>query len=532
MCDRRFLLILILAALAGCEAASTAPAPATSAAARPYELPVSEASAAPPQFNTEAYDHLPEADFLAVADSPFSTFAIDVDTASYSNVRRFLNQGQRPPSGAVRIEELVNYFPYDYAPPAGNQPFAMNGEVAACPWNPEHRLVRIGLQGQKMATTERPPCQLVFLIDVSGSMSSENKLPLVRRSLSALVEQLTGQDRVAIVTYAGSSGVVLPSTPASQKHTIISAIESLGSSGSTNGATGIQSAYQLSQENFLTKGVNRVILCTDGDFNVGTTDTGSLVELIEDKARSGTSLSVLGFGMGNYKDSMMEKLADHGNGNYGYIDTFAEARKLLIEQMSGTLVTIAKDVKIQVEFNPALVQSYRLLGYENRALKTQDFRDDKKDAGEIGAGHSVTALYEVVPRGANTPLPAIPASRYQQPGTPTAAADSTELMNVRVRYLPPAGGAAVESAFPITDSDRRFDEATTDFRFAASVASFGMLLRESKYKGSATWRQVASWAEPGTRNDPHGYRSEFLKLIDLAASLSPTVPQAQVTTRE
>lgn len=513
--------VLTVLVLAGCSQPAGPEAIPTTAGVFSESLPSRQA----PDFQTESYDHIEEADFLSVATSPFSTFSIDVDTASYSNVRRFLNQGQRPPAGAVRIEELVNYFPYHYAPPEGDAPFAMNAEVARCPWKPEHRLVRLGLQGRQILEEQRPPCQLVFLVDVSGSMNDDRKLPLVRRSLSAMVEHLRDQDRVAIVTYAGSSGIVLPSTSARQKRQIITAIESLGAGGSTNGAEGIQTAYRLAQENLLESGVNRVILCTDGDFNVGISDTSSLVDLITVKAKSGVSLSVLGFGMGNYKDSLMEKLADKGNGNYAYIDSYTEARKVLIEQMAGTLVTIAKDVKIQVEFNPARVQSYRLIGYENRALKTEDFRNDQKDAGEIGAGHSVTALYEVVPAGVETASPGAPESKYQKSGALTVASQSSELMNVRVRHLPPNGGVAVENAFPVQDSDRAFDGASADYRFAAAVASFGMLLRDSNYKGTATWRQVAAWAEPGTANDSEGYRREFLTLIDQAAHVCPATTE-------
>ncbi len=484
----------------------------------------------PPDFNTEAYDSIEESRFLTVQESPFSTFGIDVDTASYSNVRRFLTNGSLPPEGAVRIEELVNYFPYQYLPPQGPEPFAMNAEVAACPWRPEHRLVRVGLKGKEMEYGERPACQLVFLVDVSGSMAGENRLPLVIRSLSALVASLDEQDQIAIVTYAGSSGIALPSTSARQKHTLISAIESLRSGGSTNGASGIVTAYQLARQNFIEHGVNRVILCTDGDFNVGVTDASSLVELIQKEAQSGVYLSVLGFGMGNYQDARMEQLADKGNGNYAYIDGYAEARKVLVEQMAGTLVTIAKNVKIQVEFNPAQVQAYRLIGYENRALATQDFRNDKKDAGEIGAGHTVTALYEVVPQGVEFATPDIPESKYQKPAKSTREALAHELMNVRVRYQPPAGGDATELEFPIPDADQRFERASKDFQFASAVAAFGMLLRNSEHKGVATWEAVSEWAAPAVSTDPEGYRQEFLTLVNMAKSV-PGSPVAQRRSR-
>ena len=501
------------------EYAPAAGAPAQWPTPLPHPTP---GESQPPEFNTEAYDSIEEARFLTVQESPFSTFGIDVDTASYSNVRRFLTNGSLPPTGAVRIEELINYFPYQYTPPQGPEPFAMNAEVAACPWRPEHRLVRVGLKGKVMEYGERPACQLVFLVDVSGSMAGENRLPLVIRSLSALVASLDEQDQIAIVTYAGSSGVALPSTSARQKHTLISAIESLRSGGSTNGAGGIVAAYQLARQNFIEHGVNRVILCTDGDFNVGVTDASSLVELIQKEAQSGVYLSVLGFGMGNYQDARMEQLADKGNGNYAYIDSYAEARKVLVEQMAGTLVTIAKDVKIQVEFNPAQVQAYRLIGYENRALAPQDFRNDKKDAGEIGAGHTVTALYQVVPQGVEFTTPDIPESKYQKPSKPTREALAHELMNVRVRYQPPAGGAATEIEFPIPDSDQRFERASKDFQFASAVAAFGMLLRNSEHKGVATWEAVSEWASTAVSTDPEGYRQEFLTLVDMAKRLQTT----------
>ena len=499
-------------------AAASATSPAPFSPLDPFALhdPV------PPESNTEAYDSIEESRFLTVQESPFSTFGIDVDTASYSNVRRFLTSGSLPPSGAVRIEELINYFPYQYTPPDGAEPFAMNAEVAACPWRPEHRLVRVGLKGKEIAYGERPACQLVFLVDVSGSMAGENRLPLVIRSLSALVASLDEQDQIAIVTYAGSSGVALPSTSARQKHTLITAIESLRSGGSTNGASGIVTAYELARQNFIELGVNRVILCTDGDFNVGTTDASSLVELIQKEAQSGVFLSVLGFGMGNYQDARMEQLADKGNGNYAYIDSYAEARKVLVEQMAGTLVTIAKDVKIQVEFNPAQVQAYRLIGYENRALATQDFRNDKKDAGEIGAGHTVTALYEVVPQGVEFVTPDIPESKYQKPSKPTHAALVDELMNVRVRYQPPVGGAATELEFAIRDTDQRFERASKDFQFAGAVAAFGMQLRNSKHKGVTTWDAIQEWASPAASSDTEGYRQEFLSLVEMAKRLQPT----------
>ncbi|MEI8312400.1 MAG: VWA domain-containing protein, partial [Verrucomicrobiota bacterium] len=355
------------------------------------------------KFNTEAYDVVQENVFLDAKANPLSTFSIDVDTASYANVRRFLNSDQLPPAGAVRIEELINYFPYSYPQPDAEVPFSVSVETARPPWAPEHELVRIGIKGRELEARNRPASNLVFLVDVSGSMQPENKLPLLKRSLRALVENLGDEDRVAVAVYAGSSGLVLPPTPGSDKRRIRAAIDQLGAGGSTNGAQGIRLAYETARENFLKEGNNRVILCTDGDFNVGTTSQSSLVKLIEKERASGVFLSVLGFGDGNLKDSTMEKLADKGNGNYAYIDSFSEGRKVLVEEMGGTLFTIAKDVKIQVEFNPARVAGYRLIGYENRLLAKEDFNNDKKDAGEIGAGHAVTALYEVVPAGKSLP---------------------------------------------------------------------------------------------------------------------------------
>ena len=369
------------------------------------------------EFNTETYDEIVENEFLLAQSNPLSTFSIDVDTAAYANVRRFLTHGQKPPPGAVRIEELVNYFSYDYPWPEGDVPFAVNAEIAGCPWAPEHRLVRFGLKGRVIEADSRPVSNLVFLLDVSGSMADENKLPLVKNAMRLLVEQLGENDRVAIVVYAGSSGLVLPSTTADQKQTILTAFDRLNAGGSTNGGEGIELAYQVAVENYINGGVNRVILCTDGDFNIGTTDRSSLVRLIEEKAASGVALTVLGFGMGNYKDATVEQLADKGNGNYAYIDTLNEARKVLVEQMTGTLITIAKDVKIQVDFNPAQVAAYRLIGYENRLLKAEDFDDDTEDAGEIGAGHTVPALYEIIPVGVDVPESmTAPQSKYQQPG--------------------------------------------------------------------------------------------------------------------
>ncbi|QDU39162.1 von Willebrand factor [Maioricimonas rarisocia] len=472
-------------------------------------------------FSMETYDRIVENAFRTVMDHPLSTFSIDVDTASYSNVRRYLNNGQLPPPGAVRIEELVNYFPYDYPAPNGDVPFAVNAEIAGCPWEPRHRLVRFGLKGKVIEADQRPPSNLVFLLDVSGSMQNTNKLPLVKQAMQLLVERLDENDTVAIAVYAGSSGLVLPPTPASRKHVILSAMERLRAGGSTNGGQGIELAYSTAMSDFIEGGTNRVILCTDGDFNIGVTDQSQLVRMIEEKAKSGVFLSVLGFGMGNYKDSTMEKLADHGNGNYAYIDTFAEARKVLVEQLTGTLVTIAKDVKIQVEFNPAQVAAYRLVGYENRMLAKEDFNDDTKDAGEIGAGHTVTALYEIVPRGVESPaLANVDPLKYQQPTGLSTEAMSTEVLTLKLRYKEPDGQTSRKLEFPIRESDATFATASREFQFASAVAAFGMLLRQSEHKGVATYAAVEEWATPAIEADAEGYREEFLRLVRIAAGLA------------
>jgi len=476
-------------------------------------------------FNNEAYAFRKDNDYQRVVDHPLSTFSVDVDTASYANVRRFLTQGQRPPADAVRIEELVNYFPYRYAPPTGNVPFAAHLEVASAPWASEHRLVRIGLKGREVSDAQRPAANLVFLLDVSGSMNEPNKLPLVKQSLRLLVNKLRSDDHVAIAVYAGASGLALPSTPANRKAEILEAIDRLQAEGSTNGAMGIQLAYDIVKANFVPGGVNRVILATDGDWNVGTTNEGELLRLIGEKAKSGVFLTVLGFGMGNLKDSMLEQLADKGNGNYAYIDTLAEAKKSLVEQAGGTLVTIAKDVKIQVEFNPAQVQAYRLIGYENRLLAKEDFNDDKVDAGEIGAGHTVTALYEVVPAGTESPVqaPGVDALKYLKPvsgvGSKEPGAMTGELLTVKIRYKEPTGEVSSKLEFPLRDTGARFEEASADFKFAAAVAAFGMELRGSPHKGSLTLAAVADWGRAGLVDDAGGYRNEFLGLVKQAEAL-------------
>ncbi len=603
----------------------------------PYQGSISEPQTA------EMFDELAENAFLTARETPLSTFSIDVDTASYSIVRRFLNNQQQPPKGAVRIEELLNYFTYDYELPQGDAPFSAAMEVSACPWAPGHRLVRIGLKGREIARDRRPASNLVFLIDVSGSMMPENKLPLLKQSLGLLIDQLGSEDQVAIVVYAGSSGCVLD--PTHDKRKMHAALSKLEAGGSTNGGSGIQLAYHLAEKSFIRGGTNRVILATDGDWNVGITDHRELLDLIKRKAKSGVFLTVLGVGMDNLKDAMLVKLADSGNGNYAYLDTLMEAKKVLVEQLSGTLVTIAKDVKIQVEFNPAQVGSYRLIGYEKRMLAKQDFNDDKKDAGEIGAGHTVTALYEIVPAGqqllamqkavdplkyqpapapaapapsdpeapaapavpsepAPTPLPvAAPLPTLPRPrlaATPTngrpllsedkssterakeeiapklfdekptaegqklakgeqrdaageadartrqlhpetkaagaalamadkAKADAgarlpvavrNELLTLKLRYKEPEGDTSKLLEFPLTDRGTPWEQSSRDFRFAAAVAGYGMLLRDSPYKGEMTWSAVAEWATEGKGTDVSGYRAEFLGLLDKARAVS------------
>lgn len=545
-------------------------------------------------FNTEAYDAVQENVFLAVKDNRLSTFSIDVDTASYANVRRFLQGDQLPPPGAIRIEELLNYFSYAYPQPEGEVPFSVNLEVRRAPWDASRELVRIGLKGRDLPASERVPANLVFLVDVSGSMDSPAKLPLLQRSLSGLVENLSPKDRVAIVVYAGSSGVVLPSTPGTDKPRILEALGNLKAGGSTNGASGIQLAYDIARKNFLKEGTNRVILCTDGDFNVGTTNQSELVRLIEKERLSGVFLSVLGFGSGNLKDSTMEKLADKGNGNYSYIDSLNEGRKVLVEQMGATLFTLAKDVKIQVEFNPARVAGYRLIGYENRLLAKEDFNDDKKDAGEIGAGHTVTAFYEVIPAGQALPdRPSVDPLKYgtEEPGAlanheelrglivnlrnltfqekallasgmaeghpkvksvravraviekqskdladallnserlsqeelvEILKSDSSELLTVKLRYKAPDGDKSKRIEVPLAAPEiPAFDQASSDFQFAAAVAAFGMKLRGSPTAGKISWSDIQKIVRANLGEDPGSYRAEFLTLIERAARLRP-----------
>jgi Ca-activated chloride channel family protein len=440
-------------------------------------------------------------------------------------VRRFINEGSLPPKDAVRVEEMINYFTYDYPQASDDKPFAVHVDVASCPWETSHRLVRIGLKGKEIATDKRGPSNLVFLLDVSGSMTPPERLPLVRQAMRLLVEKLTENDRVAIVVYAGASGLALPSTTGDHKELILEALENLQAGGSTNGADGIQLAYKIAADNFIKGGVNRVVLATDGDFNVGVTSQGDLIRLIEEKAKSGVFLSVLGVGTDNLKDSTMQKLADKGNGNYAYLDSLDEARKVLVQQMNGTLVTIAKDVKIQVEFNPARVASYRLIGYEKRMLRTEDFNNDKVDAGEIGAGHAVTALYEVVPMGATNPAASVPPVdplRYSsnERWTSTQATSSNEMLTVKLRYKKPDGDKSELVERAVTDSDGKFENAPVDLKFAAAVAAFGMILRDSEYRGNGTFAAVLEWAQEGKGSDANGYRAGFIELVRKAQAFS------------
>ena len=479
--------------------------------------------------NTEAYDHVPENGFVAVEKRDVSTFSIDVDTASYANVRRFLMQHRRlPPADAVRVEELINYFNYDYAPPAADSPhpFAAHVEVTGCPWNSAHRLARIGIKGRVLEQGKRPRANLVFLLDVSGSMDQPNKLPLLKQSMKLLVGNLTENDRVAIVVYAGASGVVLPSTAAANSGEILAALSRLNAGGSTNGGAGIQLAYDIAQQNFAKEGVNRVVLCTDGDFNVGVTDRGALTRLIEEKAKSGVFLSVLGFGSGNYKDATMEQLSNKGNGNYAYIDSLREARKALVEEMGGTLVTIAKDVKIQVYFNPAEVAGWRLIGYENRLLAAQDFNDDKKDAGEIGAGHTVTALYEIIPAGTALPGKVDPNPFKEAPKELDVGKEPRKgLLQLRLRYKQPAGDTSTLMESIVEDGGGSFDQSSKDLQFAAAVAGFAQILRGSSHVEGMGLEAVAEIASSALGEDRGGYRAEFVDLCRMAGQLEADAPR-------
>ena len=471
-------------------------------------------------FNTEDYDNIVENKFLTATQNPLSTFSIDVDEAAYSNIRRYLENGTMPPPGAVRIEEMINYFDYEYNKPQNEDPFTINTEIAACPWNQQHKLVHIGLQGKEVAIENLPSSNFVFLVDVSGSMDQPNKLPLVQASLNMLVDRLRENDKVAIVVYAGNAGLVLPSTNGTHKTKIKDAIDDLRAGGSTAGGEGIQLAYKIARENFIKDGNNRIVLATDGDFNVGISSDDELVRLIENERRAGVFLSVLGYGMGNYKDNKMQQLADKGNGNHSYIDNINEARKVLVTEFSSTLFTIAKDVKIQIEFNPAKVQAYRLVGYENRMLAAEDFNDDTKDAGEIGAGHTVTALYEIIPVGVkDTFIKSVDALKYQV-DEKKLATNTNDIMTIKLRYKQPEGDISKLIQQSITDVQSDLGKTSDNFRFSAAVAEFGLLLRNSEYKQEASFEQVVSLAKGARGKDEYGYRSEFFRLVESARSFA------------
>jgi Ca-activated chloride channel family protein len=474
------------------------------------------------EFNTEDYDNISENRFLKAADNPLSTFSIDVDAASYSNVRRFLNQGQLPPAGAVRIEEMINYFHYDYPQPENGDPFSINTEISDAPWNKDHKLVMIGLQGKKIPVAGLPPSNLVFLVDVSGSMDMPNKLPLVKASMKMLVDQLREEDKVAMVVYAGAAGLVLPPTRGADKTKIKDAIDNLDAGGSTAGGAGIRLAYKTAKEFFIKEGNNRVILCTDGDFNIGESSDDAMERLIEEERKSGVFLTVLGYGMGNYKDSKMQKLADKGNGNHAYIDGMGEAKKVLVNEFGGTLFTIAKDVKLQLEFNPAKVQGYRLIGYENRMLAKEDFNDDKKDAGELGSGHTVTALYEIIPVGVqDTFLSKVDDLKYQKnKNGATIAGHTSEILTVKFRYKAPDGDVSKLIEHPVLDKQIPVARASENFRFATAVAEFGMLLRNSPFRSKATFGNVIDMARKAKGFDEEGYRAEFIRLAENAQLLA------------
>lgn len=463
-------------------------------------------------FNTESYDVINENIFKDVINNPLSTFSVDVDRASYSNIRRFLTQNQKPVKDAVRIEELINYFDYDYPQPTNGHPFSITIEADKCPWNTKHQLFLVGLKGENINENEIPANNLTFLIDVSGSMSSANKLPLLKQAFKYLVENLRPQDRVAIVVYAGAAGVVLESTPGNQKEKIIAALDMLQAGGSTAGGEGINLAYKIAKQNFIKSGNNRVILASDGDFNVGASSDAEMVRLIEEKRNDGIFLSILGFGMGNYKDSKMEQISNAGNGNYAYIDNILEAKKVFGTELWGTLYTIAKDVKIQIEFNPTKVKAYRLIGYENRILNKEDFNNDKKDAGDIGCGHTVTALYEVIPADSDEEISNVDPLEYQQ----QTKINSKNLMTVKVRYKKPNEDT---SNLIVEKVEAGKTKSTNNLMFASAVAEFGMLLRESEFKGNATFADVLRRAKNSAGLDEYGYKADFIKMVEMGEML-------------
>jgi Ca-activated chloride channel family protein len=472
-------------------------------------------------FNTEGYAPVNENGFKNVRNNPLSTFSIDVDNASYTNIRRFINMGQLPPADAVRIEEMINYFRYDYPEPSGEHPFSVYTEMAVCPWNRNHNLLQVGLKAKSIDKSSLPPSNIIFLIDVSGSMSSPNKLPLLKSAFGLLVNELRPQDKVGIVVYAGAAGLVLESTPGNIKEKIMAAIDNLEAGGSTAGGEGLKLAYAEAQKNFIKGGNNRIILATDGDFNVGESSNGGIERLVEEKREDGVFITVLGFGMGNIKDDKMEIIADKGNGNYSYIDNLQEARRVLVREFGGTLFTIAKDVKFQLEFNPAKVQSYRLIGYENRLLNDEDFNNDKKDAGEMGSGHNVTALYELVPAGSDEAITSVDPLKYRIKDEPAVSEGrySDEYLTIKVRYKKPDGNTSILLDKPVRGKISGIDNASDNLRFAAAVSEFGMILRNSEFKGSSTLDSSEKLARDSRGADEDGYRSEMIRLIETVRDL-------------
>ena len=484
------------------------------------QQPVIEPGEIAPALNTEEYDRIRENTFKDTVQSPLSTFSIDVDTASYSNVRRYFGMNQMPPKDAVRIEEMINYFSYDYPDPAGEHPFSITTETGPCPWNSQNRLVHIGLQGKRLDYDHLNPSNLVFLIDSSGSMQAPNKLPLLKKSLKLLLNELDERDRVAIVAYAGSAGLILPATPATQKDRIIAALDGISAGGFTAGGEGIRLAYDIAKRNLISKGNNRVILATDGDFNVGVSSTSELVRLIEEKRKDGIYLTILGFGMGNYKDGRMEQISNAGNGNYFYIDTIREAEKVFVRDMRANMFTIAGDVKIQVEFNPTKVAAWRLIGYENRVMAREDFDDDTKDAGELGAGHTVTALYEIVPPDAKTSAPRPAPLKYQETRIKEQASQSDEMMSIKLRYKPIGNDTSRLIEQAINDETTLLEKTSQNYRFSAAVAGFGMLLRDSEFKGDLTYKDVIGLAADATGQSENADRVEFIQMVKTCSLLA------------
>ncbi len=507
-----FMMAFLVLTIFGCKKADYAAAETTDSTAVAVTTDLVEEENYIPEANTESYAELEENPFESPLKEPLSTFSIDVDNASYTNIRRFINEGQKVPKDAVRVEEMINFFKYKYPQPDGEHPFSINTEYSDCPWNKNSRLLKIGLQGKNIPMANLPASNLVFLVDVSGSMDEQNKLPLLKESMKVLVKELRSIDKVSIVVYAGSAGVVLEPTSGDNKDEIMDAFDDLHAGGSTAGGEGIELAYKLAQQNFIKEGNNRVVIATDGDFNVGASSDDDMLKLIEQKRESGVFLTVLGFGMGNYKDSKMEILADKGNGNYAYIDNIQEANRFLGKEFKGSMFAIAKDVKIQIEFNPNHVQAYRLIGYENRKLNAEDFKNDKIDAGELGSGHSVTALYEIVPAGVESDY--VPSDLKYTKTPKVAGNHSDELATVKFRHKKPDGNKSIEIVNVIADKKTDLENSSQDFKFTTAVSWFGLKLRESKYIANSSSSDIKRLAKSGLSNDEEGYRSEFVRLVD------------------